>query len=133
MLPGQPHFYSTLRNFIIGGIGLLLAASCSTIVKSYPANTPFVYQTNINITGNITSDTAAEIASRLKAQLDDSMKARSVSKVFWSVMKKPPVYDVNSAEKSVVYMKALLGSMGYFRDSITYDTAVNIVDRKSVV
>ncbi len=127
MLPGHPSFYSTLRTFIIGGICLLLAASCSTIVKSYPANKPFVYQTNINITGNITSDTAAEIASRLKGQLDDSMKARSVSKVLWSVMKKPPVYDVSSAEKSVVYMRALLNSMGYFRDSITYDTAVSIV------
>ena len=127
MLPGESHFYSTLRNVIIGGFCLLLAASCSTIVKSYPANTPFVYKTNINITGNITSDTAAEIAARLKGQLDDSMRARSVSKVLWSVMKKPPVYDVNSAEKSVAYMKALLNSMGYFRDSITYDTAVSIV------
>ena len=127
MLPGQPHFYSTLRNIVIGGVWLLLAASCSTIVKSYPANKPFVYKTNINITGNITSDTAADIASRLNGQLDDSMRARSISKVLWSVMKKPPVYDVNSAEKSVTYMKALLGSMGYFKDSITYDTAVSIV------
>jgi len=127
MLPGQPHFYSTLHNLIIGGVWLLLAASCSTIVKSYPPDKPFVYKTNINITGNITSGKAAEIASRLKGQLDDSMRARSVSKVLWSVMKKPPVYDVNNAEKSVTYMKALLGSMGYFKDSITYDTAVSIV------
>ena len=127
MLPGHPSFYSIFRNCIIAGLCLLLAASCSTIVKSYPANKPFVYKTNINITGNITSDTAAEIASRLKGQLDDSMRARSVSKVFWSVMKKPPVYDASSAEKSVTYMKALLSSMGYFKDTITFDTAVNIV------
>lgn len=127
MVTGRPFSFSTFCHFIIGGIWLLLAASCSTIVKSYPSNKPFVYKTNINISGNITSDTAAEIASRLKGQLDDSMRARSVSKVFWSVMKKPPVFDVNSAEKSVNYMKALLNKMGYFKDSITYDTVVNIV------
>jgi|CXWL01.1.fsa_nt_gi outer membrane translocation and assembly module TamA len=126
MLPRQPSSHSTLRNFIIGGLWLLVATSC-TIVKNYPANKPFVYKTNINITGNITSDTAAEIASRLKGQLDDSMRARSVSKVFWSVMKNPPVYDNSNAEKSVVYMRALLNSMGYFKDSISYDTTVNIV------
>ncbi|MBC7873159.1 MAG: BamA/TamA family outer membrane protein [Ferruginibacter sp.] len=105
---------------------MLLATSCATIVKNYPSRQPFVYKTNINITGNITSDTAAMIASRLKGQLDDSMRARSVSKVLWSVMKKPPVYKNDNAEKSVIYMKALLGSMGYFRDTITYDTTVSI-------
>lgn len=42
-------------------------------------------------------------------------------------MKKPPVYLNENAEKSRVYMKALLGSMGYFRDTINFDTTVNIV------
>jgi hypothetical protein len=42
-------------------------------------------------------------------------------------MKKPPVYDISNAEKSVTYMKALLKSMGYMKDTITYDTTVNIV------
>ena len=127
MFKGRVYVYSTFRNSIIAGLCLLLIASCSTIVKSYPANKPFVYKTNINITGNISSDTAAMIASRLKGQLDDSMRARSVSKVLWSVMKKPPVYLNENAEKSRVYMKALLGSMGYFRDTINFDTTVNIV------
>ncbi len=122
----KPSLYSTYRHFISGGLWLLLVTSC-TIVKNYPANKPFVYKTNINITGNITSDTAAEIASRLKGQLDDSLRARAVSKVIWSVMKKPPVYDISNAEKSVTYMKALLKSMGYMKDTITYDTTVNIV------
>lgn len=127
MLSGQPYSYSSLRNFGIAGLCLLLATSCSTIVKNYPVNKPFVYKTNINITGNIPSDTSATIASRLKGQLDDSMKSRSVSKVFWSVMKKPPVYKNENAEKSIVYMKALLSSLGYFRDTILVDTVVNIV------
>ena len=127
MLHGRPFSCSIFRNCIIAGLCVILAASCGTIVKGYPVNKPFVYKTNINITGNITSDTASIIASRLKSQLDDSMRARSVSKVLWSVMKKPPVYDNSNAEKSVVYMKALLASMGYFRDSIGYDTVVSRV------
>ncbi len=126
MLSGPPFSYSTFRNVIIAGSCLLVAASC-TIVKNYPPNQPFVYKTNINITGNIASDTADLIASRLKGQLDDSLRARSVSKVLWSVMKNPPVYDTVNAEKSVDYMKASLRSMGYFRDTITYDTVVNKV------
>lgn len=122
------HHHSTLRfrNIIIAGLAVLLATSCSTIVKGYPANKPFVYQTNINITGNITSDTAAEMVSRLKGQLDDSMKARSVSKILWSVMKTPPVYYNDIADKSVNYMHALMNAMGYFNDSISYDTAVTV-------
>jgi len=127
MVSGRTSFFPVFRNLIACGYLLFLAGSCSTIVKSYPANKPFVYKTNINITGNITSDTAEDMASRLKGQLDDSMRSRAVSKLLWSVMKKPPVYDVNSAEKSVTYMKALLGSMGYFKDTITYDTLVSIV------
>ena len=125
MLPGRLSYYSTFRNYFFAGLCLLLAASC-TIVKNYPANKPFVYKTNINITGNMASDTASLIASRLKGQLDDSLRARSVSKVFWSVMKNPPAYDGTNAEKSVTYMKALLNSMGYFKDTITYDTAVHV-------
>ena len=121
----QPSSYSITRNYIIAALCLLMTASC-TIIKNYPPNQPFVYKTNINITGNIASDTADNIASRLKGQLDDSMKARAVSKVLWSVMKHPPVYTDDNAEKSVVYMNALLNSMGYFKDSITYDTVVNI-------
>ena len=118
--------HATLKfhNIIIVGLVMLLVTSCSTIVKSYPANKPFVYQTNINITGNITSDTAADMVSKLKGQLDDSMKARAVSKILWRVMKNPPVFYKNTAEKSVNYMHALMNSMGYFNDSITYDTAV---------
>ncbi len=94
------------------------------MVKDYPRNTPFVYKTNINITKNIASDSASILSSRLKGQIDDSLRARSVSKVLWSIMRKPPVYKSDNAEKSVTYMKALLHSMGYTRDSITYDTVV---------
>lgn len=125
MTPGRPFPLCTFTYAITGAFLLLMASSC-IIVKNYPANQPFVYKTNINITGNIASDTAELIAARLKAQLDDSIRARSVSKVLWSVMKSPPVYKDENAAKSVIFMKALLNSMGYFRDTITRDTVVHI-------
>jgi outer membrane protein insertion porin family len=125
MTPGRSSSTSFLRHFMIGAVCSLLAVSC-TIVKNYPPKTPFVYKTNINITGNIASDTADLIESRLKGQLDDSIRERSVSKILWSVMKNPPVYKNDNADKSVIYMRALLNSLGYFRDTITYDTVVAI-------
>ena len=42
-------------------------------------------------------------------------------------MKKPPVYDPANADKSVIFMKALLSSLGYFKDTITYDAIVDTV------
>ncbi len=120
----SPYFFRTSPLIVSAAIGLFLLASCSTIIKNYPPRTPFVYKTNINIKGNVRSDSAALLVPKLNGQLDDSMRARSLSKIFWSVMKRPPVYKADNAEKSVTYMKALLRSLGYTRDTIYYDTSV---------
>src|SRR5262245_28783643 len=80
------------------GLFLLLITSC-TVVKKYPRNRPFVYKTNINVIGNFSNEEKSSLNSRLKDQLDDSMKARSVSKILWNVMKNPPAYDSASAGK----------------------------------
>ncbi|MFM2139026.1 MAG: hypothetical protein RJA57_1333, partial [Bacteroidota bacterium] len=98
---------------------LLFLGSC-TVVKQYPAGRPFVYRTNITVTGDFSITERSQLESRLKGQLDDSMRVRSLSKVFWSVLKKPPVYDSMNAGRSVRFMRALLSALGYFRDSIGY-------------
>lgn len=126
MLTGQPFSFKKLRFFLVA-LPAILVASCGVIPKNYPAGKPFVFQTNINVNGNFSSNERETLESRLKAQLDDSMRARSVSKLFYSVMKRPPVYDNANADRSVLFMRALLVSLGYFKDSITYDTTVNIV------
>ncbi len=128
MVTRHPYFHSTLSNCIIAVLCLVMAASC-TIVKNYPSRRPFVYKTNINIKGNLSSDSTLILASRLRGQLDDSMRARAVSKVFYSVMKKPPLYDPANADKSVVFMRALLVSMGYFKDTITYHAVIDTVEQ----
>lgn len=119
---------SKFVNFIsLAVLVTLLASSCATIVKNYPKGRPFVYKTNINVNGNFTNTEKADLESRLKGQLDDSMRPRAVSKVFWSVMKNPPVYDSANAERSIIFMKALLRSLGYFRDSINYNAVIDSV------
>ncbi|HEX4877816.1 MAG TPA: BamA/TamA family outer membrane protein [Chitinophagaceae bacterium] len=114
---------------LLAAVLFFLFASSCTIVKNYPQGQPFVYRTNINVIGNFTNQERETLASRLKGQLDDSMRSRSVSKVAWSVMKNPPVFQTANADKSIIFMRALLKSLGYFTDTISYhshtDTAKN--------
>lgn len=128
-MPAPPARFSS-RFPTWGGLFLciLLFASC-TIVKKYPAGRPFVYKTNINVIGNFTNEEKESLTTRLRAQLDDSMRSRSVSRLLWSVMKNPPVYQPANADKTVTYMRALLTSLGYFRDTINFRTAIDTVEK----
>jgi outer membrane protein insertion porin family len=124
MLPGKSSSYLHLLKAVIAGWFLVSAVSC-TIVKNYQPNKPFVYKTNINLIGNFSSEQKESLTEGLEGQLDDSMRARKLDKLLWSVMKNPPLYDSANAEKSIVFMRALLVSLGYFNDSITFrDTVI---------
>ena len=129
MSAGRSFSYLHLLKAIIAGLFLLAAiTSCKVpiFVKKYPVQKPFVYETNINLIGNFSNEEKQSLTSGLKAQLDDSMRARKLDKLLWSVMKNPPVYDSANADKSIVFMHSLLVSLGYFNDSISYhDTVIN--------
>ncbi len=124
--------------FKIIALSLVVAfffSSCA-IVKDYPSRKPFVYETPIDLQGNLTTDEKKELTSRLLEQLHDSIRVRSVSKLIgwengprllYSELKAPHVYDSLNADKSIVFMRALLHSLGYYRDTITYDTSLHIV------
>lgn len=120
MLSGKPLFY---RNFYkaIFALPIIVALASCTIVKNYQPGKPFVYKTNINLIGNFSNDEKDVLVSGLEDQLDDSMQVRKLDKVLWSVMKRPPLYDSSNADKSIIFMQALLRSLGYFSDSIFYD------------
>ncbi len=129
-MSARHYFFS--RNYfytLAAGCFILFISSC-TIVKNYPQGKPFVYKTNINVIGNFTNEEKEMLASRLKGQLDDSMRSRSVSKVAWSVMKNPPVFETENADKSMLFMKALLKSLGYFADSISYQSQIDTVNKQ---
>jgi outer membrane protein insertion porin family len=124
MLPGKSSSYLHLLKAVIAGWFLVSAVSC-TIVKNYQPNKPFVYKTNINLIGNFSSEEKETLTDGLEGQLDDSMRARKLDKLLWRVMKNPALYDSANAEKSIVFMRALLISLGYFDDSISFrDTII---------
>ena len=96
---------------------LLFLLSCTVVPRNYPSNTPFVFKYNVDVEGNFTADEKADLEDRLENQLDDSIRVRTVRKLFYQginrpVLDRPPVYESNNAEKSIVFMRALLGSVG---------------------
>jgi outer membrane protein assembly factor BamA len=124
MSAGQSFSYLNLLKAFIAGWFMVTVVSC-TIVKKYQPNKPFVYETNINLIGNFSNEEKARLEDGLTAQLDDSIRVRKLDKLLWSVMKNPPVYDSTNADKSIIFMRALLISLGYFNDSIGYrDTII---------
>ncbi|MFC0776163.1 BamA/TamA family outer membrane protein [Terrimonas alba] len=123
MLSGKPLFYRKLFNAYLVVFAIGVFASC-TIVKRYQPGKPFVYKTNINLIGNFSKEEKESLLAGLEDQLDDSMQVRKLDKLLWSVMKNPPVYDSANADKSIMFMQALLRSHGYFSDSIYYDHTI---------
>src|SRR4030095_16912727 len=61
-----------------------------THIKAYPKSKPFVYETNINLSGNLSKTEKESLQSRLKVQLEDSLDPKFSQKIFWQVLKKPP-------------------------------------------
>jgi len=112
---------------------VILFASCKswdfhtfpfTHIKNYPKDKPFVYETNINLSGNLSKTDKNNLESRLKVQLEDSLDPKFNQKIFWQVLKKPPVYDTNYVQSSKRFMLALLHTSGFFKADISYDTVV---------
>jgi outer membrane protein assembly factor BamA len=128
MFPGKPLTHTYRIKAIIAGLIIAFLASC-TVVKDYQPGKPYVYQTNINLIGNFSNKEKKELAGSLKEQLDDSMQARRLEKLAWQVLKKPPVYDSSNADKSIIFMRALLKSLGYFSDSIWYRDSVKHIGK----
>jgi len=108
--------------------------SCGVIPKKYPAGKPFVFKTTIKVEGSGTQDEKDALKNKLKGQLDDSLRSRAVSKLFFSTLKHPPVFETSYATQSVDYMQALLRSQGFFRGTIHFDTTLTQIgkDQKRV-
>jgi outer membrane protein insertion porin family len=124
----------SFKNILLFAAFVSFLASCS-VVRDYPGGKPFVYETKINVHGDMKTETRKELVSKLGQQLHDSIAVRYVEKLigwdqgpklFYSVLKNPPVYDSINSDKSVGFMRALLHSSGYYRDSIIYDDTVKV-------
>ena len=106
-----------------------IVTSCGVIPKKYPLDKPFVFKTTIKVEGSLTKEEKDALQSKLRTQLDDSLRSRTVSKLFYSTLPHPPVYDTTYVQQSAQYMHALLTSLGYFRDSIYVDTTLTQVGK----
>ncbi|HVK97242.1 MAG TPA: BamA/TamA family outer membrane protein [Flavisolibacter sp.] len=102
-----------------------LLFSCTT-VRNYPVNRPYVYETNINIDDNFNND-KKDLALQLEQQLHDSVRVRTVSRLMFQVLMNPPAFDSIHASQSITFMRALLQSLGYYRDSIRFTTKIDTV------
>src|SRR5687767_9624713 len=109
-----------------------LLASC-TVVKDYRPRQPFVYETKIELVGKFTTDERKTITSSLSEQLHDSIRVRGVDKLIgwkggprflYTEIRNPVHYDSLNAARSIIFMQALLHSIGYYRDSITFSHTV---------
>jgi len=106
---------------------LISISSCVT-VRNPPDNKPFVYNYNIELEGKFNTYERKNLTAQLERQLHDSIRVRKVQRwLFWRRLNNPPIYDSLNVGKSEQYMKALLNSIGYARDSITYNVAIDTV------
>lgn len=112
-----------------------LLTAC-TVVKNHPVNQPFIYKTNVQVEGEFKDDEKKELTLQLEQQLHDSVRVRSIAKfigwdkgpkLFYEVVNNPTVFDSLNAEKSIQFMRALLNSVGYYRDSIYYKVKIDTV------
>lgn len=108
-------------------MAVILVSSCGVVPKGYPPNKPFVYETNIQLQGDFSKDDRKSLSSRLRNQLDDSIRIRTVGQLIREVLRNPPAYDSTHAERSVLFMRDLLNSLGYYRDTIWFDTSLVVV------
>ena len=125
---------STYLKIIVPILIVFLFTSCKswdfhtfpfTYVKKFPRNKPFVYETNIKLSGNLSKTEKSNLESRLRAQLEDSVNPKASQKILWQVIKKPPVFDTTYVQSSRRFMLAMLHTSGYFKSAITYDTVVH--------
>lgn len=102
-------------------LGMVLTQSC---VVDYPRNKPFVFKTKIEVAGNV--DDKIALKERLEDQLDDSLKTRVVTSfIFGKKLVKPPAFDTLNVGRSIVFMRSLLNSQGYFNPEITWTADTN--------
>ena len=133
-------FYKS-KIVVIFLLPLLLAmiTSCSvtkrTSVKNYPQNKPFVYDSKINLIGDIAKDEKNRLSYELINYWDDSLKVKKSQQFgFLYKIKSPPVFDSNNINRSVTLMNAYLNSQGYyyavFTNSLHIDTVKDQLQAK---
>lgn len=119
---------------------LMLVSSCSveqrTSISNPPHHKPFVYETKLNITGNLTKDEKIRLTNELGNYWDDSIRVRKVSQLgVRYVIKNPAAYDTANLVRSIQFMNEYLNSQGYYYANYTPDIATEFIknqERKKI-
>ncbi|MCX8019310.1 MAG: BamA/TamA family outer membrane protein [Chitinophagaceae bacterium] len=132
MISGRSYFQFNAACILFIVIACISLWSCGVVPRNYPIKKPFVFKNTVSVEGNFTRQEKKELETRLEKQLDDSLRVRTTRKFIYKginrpVLNRPPVFLPEYADRSVQYMKALLTSLGYFRDTITYTVQVDTV------
>jgi len=84
-------------------------------VKNYPVDTPFVFDNKIILKGNLTKDEKATLNTNLVNYWADSLYAPKEQRFgFFYRIKNPPIYDSVNIQRTEVFMKGYLKSLGYY-------------------
>ena len=126
-LTRQFSLFKVLSLSLISGLLLISYSSCVTPGKIYPKDKPFVFKTNISVTGELDGPERQELVAGLENQLDDSLKVRIISYAgVYRKLIKPAIFDTANISRSKVFMEALLTSQGFFyptiKDTFLIDT-----------
>jgi outer membrane protein insertion porin family len=123
------HLYrrASINSFLIVVV-LVMLASC-TVVKDYPANTPFVFRNKITLEGDVPKDEEKRLQAELNNYWDDSIKVQRISQFgIRTVVRNTNRFDSANINRSIEFMRSYLQAQGYYnvaiKDSIykPYDT-----------
>src|SRR5438045_1021900 len=126
-VPAAKTFHRLYLLFVIAAFTFVLN-SCG--VKDYPQK-PFVYNYKINILSKdkYTADEEKVLKDQLDQQLHDSIRIRRERKfLVVKVLKQPPVFDSINMSTSQRYMRTMLHTLGYLRDSIMPSYKIDTVE-----
>lgn len=100
-------------------------------VQNFPADTPFVYSTEINIKASqsLSKNQKNNLLNTLPDYLDDSLRVARVQRFgIRYIIKNPAVFNTSHISHSLGYMNGYLASAGYyhasFSDSFYIDTLI---------
>jgi outer membrane protein insertion porin family len=122
MLLQRPIKFPLLFACIIGIVAVM--QGCLT-PKKYQPNKPFIYKTNINIQGNLSTDEKLTLQERLQTQLDDSLKTKEKTIIpLVKQLRNPPVFDSMYASRSKEFMSSALFLLGYYKATVSWDSSL---------
>lgn len=101
-------------------------ASCSS--KIFPTGKPFVFKSSVSLKADVANEKRKAMELELNNYLDDSLKVQTKAVLGFKRPVDPPIFDSANIDRSKVFMKNYLNSLGYYGASfdtvkVNYDSS----------